>query len=98
MRLPSQVSFYYPDVSVICRPNPPTDSFQDEPAVLFEVLSEQTRRIDESEKRDAYLSLASLHAYVLAVLALPELQIELPLADVYDGVTFNSGPSDSALS
>jgi Uma2 family endonuclease len=27
IRLPSHVLFYYPDVSVICRPNPQTDSF-----------------------------------------------------------------------
>src|SRR6202035_3740103 len=27
----TQVRFYYPDVPVICRPNPQTDSFQDEP-------------------------------------------------------------------
>ena len=39
IRLPTHVRFYYPDVSVVCRPNPQTDSFQDEPAVLFEVLS-----------------------------------------------------------
>src|SRR5713226_8672303 len=54
IRLPAQVRFYYPDVSVICRPNPQTESFQDEPVVLFEVLSRRTRRIDEGEKRDAY--------------------------------------------
>ena len=40
LRLPTQVRFYYPDVSVICRPNPQTDSFQDEPAVVVEVVSE----------------------------------------------------------
>lgn len=65
IRLPTQVRFYYPDVSVICRPNPQTDSFQDEPAVLFEVLSRRTRRIDEGEKRDAYLTIPSLAVYVL---------------------------------
>lgn len=32
IRLPTQVRFYYPDISVICRPNPQGDSFQDEPA------------------------------------------------------------------
>src|SRR6476659_8324557 len=26
IRLPTHVRFYYPDVSVICRPNPPDDS------------------------------------------------------------------------
>jgi Uma2 family endonuclease len=65
LRLPHQVRFYYPDVSVICRPNPPSDSFQDEPAVLVEVLSKRTRRIDEGEKKDAYLTIPSLCAYLL---------------------------------
>src|SRR5437660_12935260 len=44
IHLPAQVRFYYPDVSVICRPNPQTDSFQDAPAVIVEVLSRKTRR------------------------------------------------------
>jgi Uma2 family endonuclease len=65
VRLPEQVRFYYPDVSVVCRPNPQTDSFQDDPAVLFEVLSRRTRRIDEGEKKDAYLTIPSLNVYVL---------------------------------
>jgi Uma2 family endonuclease len=62
---PEQTRFYYPDALVVCRPNPPTDSFQDEPVVLFEVLSRQTRRIDEVEKKDAYLTIPSLSVYVL---------------------------------
>jgi Uma2 family endonuclease len=65
LRLPGHLRFYYPDASVTCRPNPPTDSFQDEPAAIFEVLSRSTRRIDEVEKKDAYLSIASLGVYVL---------------------------------
>jgi len=65
IRLPTHVRFYYPDVSVICRPNPQTDSFQDEPGVLVEVLSRGTRRTDEGEKKDAYLTIPSLSAYVL---------------------------------
>jgi Uma2 family endonuclease len=65
VRLPTHVRFYYPDVSVVCRPNPQTDSFQDEPVVLVEVLSRRTRRIDEGEKRDAYQTLPSLSVYVM---------------------------------
>jgi Uma2 family endonuclease len=65
IRLPNQVRFYYPDVSVICQPNPQSDSFQDEPAALFEVLSRATRRIDEGEKKDAYLTIPFLGVYVL---------------------------------
>jgi Uma2 family endonuclease len=113
--LPAQVRFYYPDISVICRPNPQTDSFQDEPSVLVEVLSRRTRRIDEGEKKDAYLTIPSLGVYVLveqempavvvfrrteggfvrevyqglhAVVPLGEIEIELPLAAIYEAVEF----------
>src|SRR5215510_6076259 len=58
IRLPSHFRFYYADTTVVCRPNPQTDSFQDEPAALFEVISNRTRRIDEGEKKDAYLTIA----------------------------------------
>jgi Uma2 family endonuclease len=65
IHLPTHVRFYYPDTSVIFRPNPQTDSFQDEPVVLFEVVSGSTRRADEGEKKDAYLTIPSLAVYVL---------------------------------
>ena len=65
IRLTTHMRFYYPDVSVICRPNPQSDSFQDEPAVLVEVLSAKTRRLDEGEKKDAYLTIPSLAVYLL---------------------------------
>src|SRR5205814_5197897 len=61
----THVRFYYPDASVICRPNPQADSFQDEAAVLVEVVSKRTRRTDEGEKKDAYLTIPSLCAYLL---------------------------------
>ncbi len=121
LRLPHQVRFYYPDASVICRPNPQGDSFQDEPVVLVEVLSARTRRIDEGEKKDAYLTIPSLCAYILveqesptvvvfrrteqgfvreihqgldAVIPLREIDIELPLAEVFDGVEFTLEPNE----
>jgi Uma2 family endonuclease len=65
IRLLTHVRFYYPDASVVCRPNPQTDSFQDAPAVLFEVFSRRTRRIDEGEKKDAYLTIPTLSVYVM---------------------------------
>jgi Uma2 family endonuclease len=65
VRQPGQVRFYYPDTSVICRPNPPSDTYQDEPTVLFEVLSRRTRRIDLGEKKDSYLTIPSLGVYVI---------------------------------
>ena len=115
IRMPTHTRFYYPDAQVICRPNPQNESFQDEPAVIVEVVSRKTRRTDEGEKKDAYLTIPSLAAYLLveqespdvvvfrrtehgfvrevhsgleAVISLPEIDVELPLADVFDGVEF----------
>lgn len=65
IRLPNQLRFYYPDVQVTCHPNPPDDTFQDRPVVIVEVISESTRRTDEGEKLDAYLTLPSLEVYLL---------------------------------
>lgn len=111
----AQVRFYYPDVSVICRSNAQTEPFQDEPAVVVEVLSDSTRRIDEAEKKDAYLGTPSLMSYLLVdpervlvvryvrtdhgfvaesyagmemIISLPEVDAELSLREIYDGVTF----------
>jgi Uma2 family endonuclease len=65
VRLQSQTRFYYPDGMIVCRPNPGNDTFQDQPAVIAEVLSVTTRRTDEGEKKDAYLTIPSLSAYLL---------------------------------
>jgi Uma2 family endonuclease len=65
IRFPTHVRFYYPDVSVSCRPNPPNESFQDDPTVLVEVLSRRTRRVDEGEKKDSYFTIPSLTVYLL---------------------------------
>lgn len=122
IRLPSHSRFYYPDTMVVCRPNPQNDSFQDEPAVIVEVVSKKTRRLDEGEKKDAYLTIPSLGVYLLieqqmpaivvhrrtaqgfvrevyegleAVLPLPVIETELPLAEIYEGVEFTPEPDDS---
>ena len=113
LRLPHHLRFYYPDLSVVCRPNPLDDSFQDEPVVLVEVLSRSTRRLDEGEKKEAYLTIPSLEVLLLveqerpavlafrrseqgfvrevfqgmeAVIGLPEVGAELPLAELYEGL------------
>jgi Uma2 family endonuclease len=52
-------------VSVTCKPNPPQDHFQDEPALIVETVSGSTRRADEGEKKDAYLTIPSLGVYLL---------------------------------
>lgn len=56
--------FYYPDAMVVCGPRTGL-SYQVEPTVVFEVLSDSTERQDRGEKRDAYLALPSLQTYVL---------------------------------
>ncbi len=65
LRLPDQTRFYYSDALITCHPNPPNDTFQDRPIVVVEVLSPNTRRTDEGEKREGYLALPSLEAYLL---------------------------------
>jgi Uma2 family endonuclease len=120
IRLPTQTRFYYPDVSIVCRPNPDTDSYQDEPAVIVEVPSRGTRRIDEGEKKDAYQTIASLNVYMIVeqeapvvtvfrrteagfvretyqgledVIPLSEIEIVLPLTEIYAGVEFRPEPT-----
>jgi Uma2 family endonuclease len=107
--------FYYPDAGVVCESNPPSDHFQDKPVVLIEVLSPTSRRTDMTEKRDAYLTIPSLAAYLIIdpdkpevtvhqiapgglsskvfnelsdTIQLPEIDAELSLAEVYEGVNF----------
>lgn len=57
--------FYYPDVLVVCQSNPDEDTYQDQPVVIVEVISESTRRADEGEKCENYLTIPSLRVYVL---------------------------------
>jgi Uma2 family endonuclease len=121
IRLETHVRFYYPDASVTCRPNPRQDAFQDDPALVVEVLSARTQRIDLGEKKDAYLAIPSLQTYLLVDQESPtvvvfrrsahgfvreesrgleavgphtEIDTELPLAEIYDGVEFGPEPED----
>jgi Uma2 family endonuclease len=61
-------SYVYPDVSVVCG----EEQFEDEnetsllnPTIVIEVLSPSTANYDRSAKRDKYMSLPSLQAYLL---------------------------------
>ncbi len=56
--------FYYPDAMIFCGTAGLGPSWCERPSVIFEILSESTRSIDEREKRMAYLTLPSLDAYV----------------------------------
>jgi Uma2 family endonuclease len=65
IRLPKQTRFYYPDGMVVCEPNPPESTFQDRPVIVAEVVSDETQRFDEVEKREAYLTIPTLSAYLV---------------------------------
>ena len=121
LRLAAGLRFYYPDVQVTCQPNPPSDSFQDYPAIIVEVISESTRRTDEGEKLHGYCALPSVENYLLvesdralvigyrrtpdrfvrevhsgfeAVIALPAIEAELPLTEIYERVVFPTTVAD----
>ena len=107
--------YYYPDAMIACDPADSGNGWRERPSALFEIITEDTRRIDEREKRLAYLQLAALQFYVRieqdrpevviewrtpegwksarlsgldAVVQLPSLEIELPLAELYERVKF----------
>lgn len=65
IRLPGHTRFYYPDASVVCRPNAPEQLYQDHPTLIVEVFSDSSRRTDLHEKKEAYLSIPSLDLYLL---------------------------------
>lgn len=73
VRLNNGSKYYYPDVLVNCPAI--TGYFTENPLLLVEVLSDSTRRIDEHEKRLAYMQIASLEEYVL--IAQDFVQIEV---------------------
>jgi len=64
LSLGSNTYFYYPDAMIVCGQAGLGTSWCERPSVIFEIISESTRSIDEREKRIAYLSLPSLDAYV----------------------------------
>lgn len=57
--------YYYPDASVTCGPLDGSARALENPVVIFEVLSPSTARIDQSEKKDAYLACPSIHHYII---------------------------------
>ena len=93
VRTPRDTRFYYPDAMVVCRPMPPESESQDEPVVIAEVLAAATRRIDEVEKRDAYLTIPTLMAYLLVETEGPGVVVDRRAKredrfdmEVYDGL------------
>lgn len=59
-------AFYYPDGMIICVPVPGDALFTDSPSVILEVLSPNTRRIDEVQKFRDYITIPTLGTCILA--------------------------------
>jgi len=68
--------FYYPDAMIACDPSDSGHGWRERPSVLFEIISEETRRLDEREKRFAYLQIPSLKAYIRIEQSSAEMIVE----------------------
>lgn len=68
-------AFYYPDGMIICVPVAGDALYTDSPTVILEVLSPSTRRNDEIQKLRDYLTIPTLHTYVLAETDTPFLTL-----------------------
>ena len=70
------IRFYYADGMVSCDPTEEGNDFRQRPSILFEIVSEATRTIDEGEKLTAYCRMPSLQAYVCIEEAQPKVRVE----------------------
>jgi len=75
LKLPESDAFYYPDVLVACDPADNAKYFRERPTVVFEILSPDTERTDQREKRYAYGSIPTLKVYVIVAQDRRELTI-----------------------
>jgi Uma2 family endonuclease len=80
--------FYYPDAMVSCDASDSGRGWRERPAVLFEILSDETRRLDEREKRFAYLQISSLQAYVRIEQTSPEAVVERHVSGAWESEKF----------
>ncbi len=55
----------YPDALVVCRPVSPTATIAEDPAIVFEVLSEGTSQTDLIDKNREYRATPSIQRYVI---------------------------------
>ena len=65
IRRGSMTWFYYPDASVVCESNRPSEVYQDKPVLVIEILSRSTRSVDLDEKLSNYLGIDTLQMYLI---------------------------------
>lgn len=84
LKLPSQdpeeAELCYPDEMISCDPTDEGETdghaWIQRPSVIFEIISPSTRRIDIGPKRDGYLAIPALDAYVRIEQDRPEVLVE----------------------
>jgi Uma2 family endonuclease len=57
--------FFYPEVMVVCQDTSLNEYYAEAPVIIVEVLSNSTRRLDETVKKIAYQAIPTLQEYVL---------------------------------
>jgi Uma2 family endonuclease len=75
LKMPDSEAFFYPDVLVSCDPSDNAPYFRERPTAVFEVLSPDTERTDQREKRFAYTLVPSLRIYVIVAQSKRELTV-----------------------
>jgi Uma2 family endonuclease len=77
--------FYYPDAMAACDPADSGHGWRERPAALFEIISDETRRVDEIEKRLVYWRIPSLRAYVRLEQDRPAAIVDRRISDADPG-------------
>lgn len=67
--------FFYPDVVVLCSDDDEYNYFTDKPLIIVEVLSKNTRKIDQTIKMASYKTLPSFQEYVLIEQDFAEVEV-----------------------
>ncbi len=75
IKVKAEQCFFYPDVMVVCGDEQGDEYFTEKPALIVEVLSKTTRRLDKTTKLAAYKSLQTLKEYVLIEQGHVEIEI-----------------------
>ena len=65
LKVKMEHSIRYPDVTIVCSPVMPEDTYTQNPAVVFEVLSKSTANRDLGVKKTEYQAIPSLKRYVV---------------------------------
>ena len=67
--------YFYPDVLVSCTKGDSDSHFEESPRIIVEVLSNSTRKFDQTLKRLVYQSITTLEEYVLIEQDRVEIQV-----------------------